>query len=99
MSRSLLHSADCLLGPIEDEPPKDQGLRGAPLHMPPNMTHSHCNAFHVWDQDDVIIPMPPLDYSPQASPMLAVIPYIPSFFPTSHSSPAFLHSIPKESEA
>lgn len=51
--------------------------------MPTSITHSHPNAFHVWDQDDVIIPMTPRDESPLASPLMAVIPYIPSFFPTS----------------
>uniref|UniRef100_A0A3P9LJN3 Si:dkey-61n16.5 n=2 Tax=Oryzias latipes TaxID=8090 RepID=A0A3P9LJN3_ORYLA len=38
------------------------------------------NAFHVWDQDDVVIPLSP-DESPQTSPLLlAAIPYIPTFF-------------------
>lgn len=51
--------------------------------MPSGLTHSHPNAFHVWDQDDVVIPLS-LEHNPQVSPFQAVIPFIPHFFP-SHS--------------
>ncbi|TKS92452.1 hypothetical protein D9C73_025346 [Collichthys lucidus] len=52
------------------------------------------NAFHMWDQDNVVISLPHAE-SPQSSPLLlATIPYIPSFFPhlhspTSHNSMTF----------
>ncbi|CAB1344515.1 unnamed protein product, partial [Coregonus sp. 'balchen'] len=81
-----LDIADCLLGPMEPDPLKDGDLKPrGPSHMPPIMTNSHHNAFHVWDTDDVIIPMTPIEGSPQASPLLNVITHIPSFFPHSHS--------------
>ncbi|KAM9843168.1 uncharacterized protein ACBR49_012397 [Aulostomus maculatus] len=87
--------ADCVLGPLVNE---DKDMDNNPQHMasnhpPPIHPFAH-NAFHVWDQDDVVIPLPP-EESPQTSPLLlAAIPYIPSFFPhshspTSHNSPAF----------
>ncbi|XP_044038458.1 uncharacterized protein LOC122869466 isoform X2 [Siniperca chuatsi] len=78
--------ADCMLGPPGDEEKdKDIDPQGmASSHPPPAHPFTH-NAFHVWDQDDVVIPLPQ-DESPQASPvLLAAIPYIPSFFPHSHS--------------
>lgn len=81
---------------------KDGQVDGvSPLHMPPSISHSHPNAFHVWDQDDVIIPMTTVEESPLTSPLMAVIPYIPSFFPTSHnvSSPSYNQPLPKESDA
>ncbi|XP_070841294.1 uncharacterized protein [Chaetodon trifascialis] len=98
----LLDITDCLLGPMDEELTKDSEVEGvSPLHLPPALSHSHPNAFHVWDQDDVIIPMGPPSESPLTSPLMSVIPYIPSFFPTSHSvsSPSYNHPIPKESDA
>lgn len=82
-----LFSVDWALGPDEEivkgssEAGEDTGT-----HMPSGLTHSHPNAFHVWDQDDVVIPLSP-QHIPQVSPLLAVIPFIPHFFPssTSHS--------------
>ncbi|CAK6960295.1 uncharacterized protein LOC122869466 isoform X2 [Scomber scombrus] len=95
--------ADCLLGPHGDEekvvvkPPPPRMV----FHHPPLQTHqfSH-NAFHVWDQDDVVIPLP-LEENCQASPLL--MPYMPSFFPhlhspTSHNSMGFSGS-PEPSRA
>ncbi|KPP66242.1 hypothetical protein Z043_115278 [Scleropages formosus] len=93
--KDLAHDiADCILGPSEDDP-KEETDFNTPKNMPKALTHSHPNAFHVWDQDDVVIPMSP-EESPQASPsLLAVIPYIPSFFPTHITgSPALNHCIP-----
>ncbi|KAM8843643.1 uncharacterized protein ACB058_014850 [Synchiropus picturatus] len=99
----MLDIMDCLLGPVEtDEKKKEGEVDGvSPLNIPPSLTHSHPNAFHVWDQDDVIIPMTPPDESPSTSPLMAVIPYIPSIFPTSLniSSPSFNLHIPKETDA
>ncbi|KAM3623755.1 uncharacterized protein V6R79_015209 [Siganus canaliculatus] len=98
----MLDITDCLLGPIDDDLTKDGEVEGvSPLHIPPALAHSHPNAFHVWDQDDVIIPMTPRSDSPLASPLMAVIPYIPSFFPASLNvnSPSYNHPIPKESDA
>lgn len=100
---SLYPYTDCLLGPIDEDMKKDGEMEGiSPLHMPPNLMHSHPNAFHVWDQDDVIIPMAPMhDEGPLGSPLMSVMPYIPSFFPTSlnMNSPSYNHPIPKESDA
>ncbi|TDH16491.1 hypothetical protein EPR50_G00019720 [Perca flavescens] len=99
----MLDITDCLLGPLDEDLKRDQErVKGVtPLHLPPVLSHSHPNAFHVWDQDDIIIPMTPPDESPDSSPLMAVIPYIPSIFPTSHSinSPSYSHPIPKESDA
>ncbi|XP_070778958.1 uncharacterized protein [Enoplosus armatus] len=78
--------AECMLGPTgEEEKDKDiNQQRMASAHPPPVHPFAH-NAFHVWDQDDVVIPLPH-DESPQGSPLLlAAIPYIPSFFPHTHS--------------
>ncbi|KAK2833905.1 hypothetical protein Q5P01_017794 [Channa striata] len=87
--------ADCLLGPPDDED-VDKGINpGHVVSGYPHPAHPFAhNAFHVWDQDDVVIPLSRSE-SPQTSPLLlAAIPYIPSFFPhsyspTSHSSLAF----------
>ncbi|KAF6723889.1 hypothetical protein FQA47_015755 [Oryzias melastigma] len=98
----MLDITDCLLGPLDEDLKKDRKAEGNnPLHMPPALSHSHPNAFHVWDQDDIIIPMTPTDDSPLASPLMSVIPYIPSFFPHTYnpSSPSYNQPIPKESEA
>ncbi|XP_070408168.1 uncharacterized protein [Nothobranchius furzeri] len=98
----MLDITDCLLGPLEEELKKDGEGEGVnPLHMPPALTHSHPNAFHVWDQDDIIIPITPPTDSPMASPLLSVIPYIPSFFPTALnvSTPPHNQPLPKESDA
>lgn len=77
--------SDWVLGPDEEmlKANSEAGEDGA-THMPQGLTHSHQNAFHVWDQDDVVIPLSP-DDSPQTSPLLAVIPFIPHFFPAPHS--------------
>uniref|UniRef100_A0A3Q2E3V7 Si:ch211-276a17.5 n=1 Tax=Cyprinodon variegatus TaxID=28743 RepID=A0A3Q2E3V7_CYPVA len=77
---------DLMLDITEDDMKKETELEGVdPLHMPPGLRHSHPNAFHVWNQDDIIIPMSPVNESPMASPLLSAIPYIPSFFPSHHS--------------
>ncbi|KAI4878168.1 hypothetical protein NFI96_033578 [Prochilodus magdalenae] len=73
---------DYTLGPHEEDLKEiTEGGESSPSHMPPALTLSHPNAFHVWDQDDVVIPLSP-EESPQTSPLLAVIPYIPHFFPS-----------------
>ncbi|KAK5866435.1 hypothetical protein PBY51_020626 [Eleginops maclovinus] len=100
----MLDITDCLLGPVEDDMRKDGEGEGynSPLHLPPSLSHSHPNAFHVWDRDDVIIPISASNESPVSPPVMAVIPYIPSFFPNSFSnvnSPPYNHHIPKESDA
>ncbi|XP_077381745.1 uncharacterized protein LOC144021374 isoform X2 [Festucalex cinctus] len=98
----LLDITDCLLGPVDEDVKKDGVTEGVcPLQMPPSLSHSHPNAFHVWDQDDVIIPMTPSPEAPTTSPLMAVIPYIPSFFPTNFTSgsPSYNQPIPKESDA
>ncbi|KAM7009196.1 uncharacterized protein LKV04_001166 [Tautogolabrus adspersus] len=98
----MLDITDCLLGPVEKDMKKEGELEGAsPLHMPSGLNHSHPNAFHVWDQDDVIIPMSPPNESPLSSPLMNVMPYIPSFFPTALSinSPSLNQPIPRETDA
>lgn len=81
--------AECVLGPHGDEEKESPN----PHHHHPSshqpLVHPFAhNAFHVWDPDEVIVPLPPPEESPQISPMLlAAIPYIPHFFPHSHSSP------------
>lgn len=100
----MLDIIDCLLGPLEEDIKKDGDAEGlSPLHIPSSISHSHQNAFHVWDQDDVIIPMTPREQTPANSPLMTVIPYIPSFFPHAlhHIGSPMLreHPIPKESEA
>lgn len=91
--------SDCLLGPATDEDENKDNLQHAALgHHPPVHPFAH-NAFHVWDQDEVMVPLPQ-EESPLASPLLlAAIPYIPTFFPgapspTSHNSPPHLSSSP-----
>lgn len=76
--------ADCMLGPPGDEDKDKDDPQRMGSHPPSAHPFAH-NAFHVWDQDDVVIPLS-RDESPQTSPLLlAAIPYIPSFFPHSHS--------------
>lgn len=100
VSLFLRLSTDCLLGPVDDDLKKDAEVEGVSLlNMPAALSHSHPNAFHVWDQDDVIIPMTPPNDGPLASPLMAVIPYIPSFLPNSINSPSYNRPIPKESDA
>ncbi|KAJ8415985.1 hypothetical protein AAFF_G00380070 [Aldrovandia affinis] len=97
--KDLAHDiADCILGPSEDEMKKEEMSCLSPANMPPGLTHSHPNAFHVWDQDDVIIPLSPEESEVASPSLLASIPYIPSFFPTQGaiSSPALSHSLPQE---
>lgn len=99
---SFYPSTDCLLGPLDDDMAKDGGMEGvSPMHIPPVLAHSHPNAFHVWDQDDVIIPMAHLHESPLASPLMSVMPYIPSFFPASLNvnSLSYNYPLPRESDA
>lgn len=108
---SLLFFLDCALGPNEDDLEKENNER-SPNPNPVALSLSQTNAFHLWDQDDVVIPLPTED-SPQTSPLvLAAIPYIPSFFPhighpqipssvstNSHEppySPGFICSIPQD---
>lgn len=91
-----LPSLDCVLGPVNDEEvDKDKTPPRATYSYPPPTHPFPHNAFHVWDQDDVVIPLPH-DENPQVSPLLmAAIPYIPSFFPhspTSHNSMNFSSS-------
>ncbi|MED6279612.1 hypothetical protein CHARACLAT_002622 [Characodon lateralis] len=78
---------DCLLGPAGDEEKStDRNPQYAMGFGHPPHPFAH-NTFHVWDQDDVIIPLSPED-SPQTSPLLlAAMPYIPSFIPHPHSPP------------
>lgn len=102
MCRPSSLSTECLLGRLDDETKDGKAAEGiSPLHMPPALTHSHPNAFHVWDQDDIMIPMSPTGQSPLTSPFISVIPYIPSFFPghLGAGSPVYNHPIPKDSEA
>ncbi|KAM9784412.1 uncharacterized protein ACBT44_021648 [Syngnathus typhle] len=88
--------ADCILGPAGNEDKdQDNNSQGVASHPPPQ-PFAH-NAFHVWDQEDVVISLP-LDDNPETSPLLlATLPYIPSFLPhlhspTSQNSPALLDS-------
>ena len=94
---------DCLLGPVEEELKKDaEGDGAAQKNLPHIPIHSHPNAFHVWDQDEVIIPMlMHLEESPPISPMMAGLPYMPSFFPSTVNitSPPYAHHIRRESQA
>ncbi|XP_026180278.1 uncharacterized protein LOC113140593 isoform X2 [Mastacembelus armatus] len=78
--------ADCMLGPPDDEDrDKDQNLHHVPSNHPAPVHPFTHNAFHVWDQDDVVIPLAH-DENAQISPLLlAAIPYMPSFFPHLHS--------------
>lgn len=70
----------------------------SPKHKLLTIPPSHPNAFHVWDQDDVVIPLSPEESPPVSPSLLAAIPYIPSFFPTHvTSSPALSHSLPVDS--
>ncbi|XP_035253287.1 uncharacterized protein LOC118216304 [Anguilla anguilla] len=91
--------ADCVLGPNDDDSDKQSDLRCiTPIHIAPGVPLSHTNAFHVWDQDDVVIPLTP-EESPQGSPLLlAAIPYIPSFLPVHGvvESPTLPNPLPRE---
>uniref|UniRef100_A0A3Q2YD24 Si:dkey-61n16.5 n=1 Tax=Hippocampus comes TaxID=109280 RepID=A0A3Q2YD24_HIPCM len=75
--KDLAMDIACMLGPPGNEDKdQDNNSQGLATHPPPH-PFAH-NAFHVWDQDDVVIPLP-LDDSPETSPLLlATIPYIPS---------------------
>lgn len=81
--------ADYTLGP-QDEDLKENGEGDMPssAHIPAPLPPSHPNAFHLWDQDDVMIPLPQ-DESLQSSPLLTVVPYIPNFF----NSPPLPHAL------
>lgn len=96
-----------MIGPAEDPADKASDLRpiSPAHHISPGLAMSHSNAFHVWDADDVIIPLPD-EESPQGSPLLlAAIPYMPSFFPahmhSSHNnspllSPSAITTLPQD---
>lgn len=86
--------AECMLGPASDDDKENNlDFTAKPSHAPPIMTLPPYNAFHVWDPDEVVVPLPP-EESPQLSPLLAAIPYIPAFFPVLNNSPATLNSGP-----
>lgn len=87
-----------MLGPTrEDELMKEDALNRVtgPSHPPPIMSLSHHNAFHVWDQDDVVISCPLDESVPYSPSLLSAMPYIP-FFPThsTNNSPGILPSSP-----
>lgn len=85
----LFLSADYTLGPQEEDLKENsEGGMPSPAHVATPLPLSHPNAFYLWDQDDVMIPLPP-DESPQSSPLLAVFPYIPHFF----NSPPLPHAL------
>uniref|UniRef100_A0A3Q4GUV1 Si:dkey-61n16.5 n=1 Tax=Neolamprologus brichardi TaxID=32507 RepID=A0A3Q4GUV1_NEOBR len=85
--KDLAIDITCVLGPTGDEDKDENDPQRMGSHPPSAHPFAH-NAFHVWDQDDVVIPLS-RDESPQTSPLLlAAIPYIPSFFPHSHSPPS-----------
>ncbi|KAJ8404154.1 hypothetical protein AAFF_G00339270 [Aldrovandia affinis] len=88
--------ADCVLWPNEDVSEKESDLRCiTPTHMAAGQPLCHTNAFHVWDRDDVVIPLSLVD-RPQSSPLpLAVI---PSFFPAHGivESPTTANSLPRD---
>lgn len=92
--------AECVLGPHGDEDKENPHQHHHHYHHhPPAHPFAH-NAFHVWDPDEVVVPLPP-EESPQISPLLlAAIPYIPHFFPHSHSptSSLALTASPAEKE-
>lgn len=94
----MLDITDCLLGPLEEDHKKERTKSDggvSPLHVP-HAPCSHPNAFHVWDQEGVIIPiMDSPNESPMTSPLLAVIPYMPSFFPGSLNTPSYNQTPPK----
>uniref|UniRef100_W5MP67 Si:dkey-61n16.5 n=1 Tax=Lepisosteus oculatus TaxID=7918 RepID=W5MP67_LEPOC len=95
--KDLAHDlADCILGPSEEELEKNDLSCITPTRIPTPLAPSHTNAFHVWDQDDVQIPVSS-DHSPEPSPSLLPS-YIPSFFPL-HSptySPARSLTLPRD---
>ncbi|KAJ8251759.1 hypothetical protein GJAV_G00225140 [Gymnothorax javanicus] len=97
--KKLVHQPDCVLGPSVDDSEKQSDLRCiTPTRIASGLPLSHQNAFHVWDQDDVVIPLTP-EESPQGSPlMLAGVPYIPAFFPRHGviESPTHASSLPRE---
>uniref|UniRef100_A0A3P8WD60 Si:dkey-61n16.5 n=1 Tax=Cynoglossus semilaevis TaxID=244447 RepID=A0A3P8WD60_CYNSE len=83
--KDLAIDITCMLGPAADEDlDKKQPSHLLGSSHPPSLHPFAHNAFHVWDQDDVVIPLP-TEESPQTSPLLvAALPYIPSmpsFFP------------------
>ncbi|KAG7327085.1 hypothetical protein KOW79_010486 [Hemibagrus wyckioides] len=90
LMKDLAH--DCLdytLGPQEEDLKENSaGDIPSPAHIPTPFPLSHPNAFHLWDQDNVVIPLP-ADESPQSSPLLAVIPHIPHFL----NSPPLPHAL------
>ncbi|KAJ8363435.1 hypothetical protein SKAU_G00122660 [Synaphobranchus kaupii] len=98
LMKDLAHDiADCVLGPNEEDLEKEDMTSLSPAHIPPVLPHSHPNTFHVWDQDDVIIPLSPEDNSDGSPSLLSSIPYIPSFFPSQGvlGSPTLSNSLPQ----
>ncbi|XP_060748747.1 uncharacterized protein LOC132861300 [Tachysurus vachellii] len=71
---------DCALGPNEDDVEKENDERNTNPN-PVTLSLSQTNAFHLWDQDDVVIPLSSEDSSQTSPLVLAAIPYMPSFFP------------------
>ncbi|KAK1799254.1 hypothetical protein P4O66_007499 [Electrophorus voltai] len=64
---------DSVLGPNEDDMEKQNDLRGINLsHISTELSLTHSNIFHVWDQDDEVIPRPSGDshQPPTADPSL-----------------------------
>lgn len=67
----------------------DKDLQRVTSSHPPSVHPFAHNAFHVWDQDEVVVSLPH-DESPQTSPlMLAAMPYIPSIPSSMPSIPSF----------
>ncbi|GAA6076031.1 uncharacterized protein LOC113088207 [Tachysurus ichikawai] len=89
---SHLMKHDCLdytLGPQkEDLKENSAGDIPNPTHIPTPQPLSHPNSFNLWDQDDVMIPLP-TDESPQSIPLFTVILQITHFF----NSPPLAHTL------
>ncbi|XP_053084506.1 uncharacterized protein LOC128317263 [Pangasianodon hypophthalmus] len=84
--KDLMHEClDYTLGPQEEDLKENsEGDMASPSHVPTPLPLSHPNAFHLWDQDDVVIPLSPKE-SPQSSPLLTVIPHFFNSPPVPHA--------------